>query len=172
MNYEQKIKEARTIEAMRKGYMGMGGKFCLIAKKLGSSIVRQGGVYADSTEIDDPFKEFDLEEIETMEIDEPTTEVGLQFDGLSRGMNISILIMHHLAEIKVIWEGRTVFKEVSGELEGYNPQKDWEDIIDKLYNMAKRVQNINKPIEKELIKEQNEKQKNKLIQQLKDKWGV
>ena len=116
MNYEQKIKEARTIEAMRKGYMGMGGKFCLIAKKLGSPIVRQGGVYVDSTEIDDPFKEFDLEEIETMEIDEPTTEVGIQFDGLSRGANISILIMHHLAEIKVIWEGYTVFKEVSHKL--------------------------------------------------------
>ena len=42
MNREEAIREARTIEAMKKGYAGLGGKFAIIAKILGYPIIEQG----------------------------------------------------------------------------------------------------------------------------------
>ena len=56
MNREQMIREARTIEAMRKGYMGMEGKFSTVAKRLGSPIIEQGSSSFSQTFLEDPFE--------------------------------------------------------------------------------------------------------------------
>ena len=55
MNREEAIREARTIEAMKKGYAGLGGKFAIIAKILGYPIIEQGSSMFNQSFLDDPF---------------------------------------------------------------------------------------------------------------------
>lgn len=172
MNYEKAIKEARTIEAMRNGYMGLGGKFCQITKKLGFPIINQGGLYLDSTEFEDVFKEENKEEIRTANEDESTYEVGWQFDGLSRGINLSITIKNHLREIIVRHEGNIVYKEVSGELEGYHPDKVWEEWINKLHETVKKSQRKESIQNNKKIEQQKEEKKLKILDDLKRRWGI
>jgi hypothetical protein len=173
MNYEQKIKEARTIEAMKSGYMGLGGKFCQIAKKLGFPIVKQGGIYSDATEFESYYDlESQEEEILTMDEDEKTFEIGWQFDGLSRGMNLSITIYFHLNEIVVINEGRTVYKESSGELESYVPQELWQSNIEKLFNLTKKIDRLNRINENKNKEKVNEERKNTILENLRNRWGI
>lgn len=170
-NYEQSIKEARTIEAMKNGYMGFGGKFATIAKRIGSTIVKQGGIYSDSNEFEDIFSE-ETEEIETLDEDEAIYELGVQFDALSNGINLQIIIYYHLAEITVYYEGQTVYKEVSGELDCYVPSDCWEGKINQIYDVVKKIERKNKPLEKKKILEESREQKNKLLENFRKKWGI
>jgi hypothetical protein len=170
-NYEQKIKEARTIEAMKNGYMGFGGKFATIAKRLGGSVVKQGGIYSDTTEFEDIFEE-DKEEIQTMDEEEVTYEMGIHFDGLSNGTNLQIMIYYHLAEIMVYYEGQLVYKEASGELEAYVPFEQWENRINQFYDLAKKIERKNKPEDKKKNTQEKEKQKNKILENFRKKWGI
>lgn len=172
MSYEQTIKEARTIEAMKNGYMGLGGKFCLITKKLGHPIIKQGNLYSDMTEFEDIFETEEEDQIKTMDEDESTYEIGWQFDGLSRGINISIIIFFHLREIVVRNEGQIVYKEASGELEYYVPQKDWEEKVNILYNLTKKINKQNKIEENKTKEKQNEEKKKSIIENLRKKWGI
>lgn len=171
MSYEQNIKEARTLEAMKNGYMGLEGKFSQITKKLGSPIIRQGGLYADSTSFEDIFED-EEDQIKTMNEDEPTFEVGRQFDGLSKGVNLSIIIIHHLREITVRFEGQIVYKEISGELESYSPNKVWEDWISRLYDSARKLHRA----EIAQLKKESNETKNykslKILEELRKKWGI
>lgn len=172
MNYEQSIKEARTIEAMKNGYLGLGGKFSHITKKLGSPIIKQGGIYTESNyleDIEDFFKNDD--EISQMDENEATYELGRQFDGLSRGMNLSITVFYHLAEITVTYEGSKVYKEISGELESYCPGF-WENHINKLYETTKKIDRLNKIDINKKKKELEKIKKNSILEMLKKKWGI
>lgn len=171
MDYDQKIKEARTIEAMKNGYMGFGGKFATIAKKLGSPIIKQGGIYTEETEFEDIFEE-EKEEIQTMDEDEVTYELGIQYDSLSQGTNLQIIIHYHLAEINVYYEGQIVYKEVSGELESYAPNVIWEGKINQAYELAKKIERKNKPEEKKRSLEEKNKNKNKILEEFRKKWGI
>jgi hypothetical protein len=171
MNYEQRIKEARTIEAMRNGYMGLGGKFSQITKKLGFAIIKQGGLYVDSTNFEDIF-ESEEEAITTIDEDEPTYEIGWQFDALSRGINLSITIMHHLREIVVRYEGQIVYKEISGELESYAPDASWEDGVNLFYEMAKKMHRKESINTKKEAEEKKEVEKANILEQLRKKWGI
>lgn len=171
MSYEQSIKEARTIEAMKNGYMGLGGKFGQITKKLGHPIINQGGMYKDSTEFENVL-DGETEDLPTMDESEASYEIGWQFDGLSRGVNLSILIFNHLREIKVVYEGRVVYKEVSGELESYAPDRQWEDWVGKLADLAKKIQRRElRNAAKEAEKAKEEK-RNEIIEDLKKRWGI
>lgn len=171
MNREQKLKEARTIEAMKKGYMGLEGKFCSITKMLGHSLFRQGSLYVDSNYLDDPYEE-QSEEIPTMSGEDESYEIGIHFDGLSRGMNLTISVMFHLREITVRYEGQIVYKETAGELEGYAPTEDWEEKIESLYNIARKVEKQRRPIEKKQMVEAAEKKRKEILETLRLKWGL
>jgi hypothetical protein len=52
---EKRIKDQRTIEAVRKGIMGLGGKFGLIIKNMGQPILGQSGGALDTSYLDDPW---------------------------------------------------------------------------------------------------------------------
>lgn len=173
MDPYQRVQEARTLEAMKNGYMGLGGKFCLIAKRLGFPIIRQGGLYSDCTEFADPYEFQETEEtIRTMDDMEQTQEIGLHFDGLSRGSNISILVRFHLREIIVTNESNVVYKEVSGELENYAPQEKWQEKIEYFYNIAKGIDKEVKIRDKKENINKKEKQKNTILENLRKKWGI
>lgn len=185
----QRLKEARTIEAIKNGYMGLEGKFCTIAKWLGEPLVRQGGIYIDRNYLDDPFNLPEEGEIPMMGgvtndpngvfgaildsfEEEESHEIGIQFDGLSRGMNMSISVIFHLREITVYWAGQTVYKEIAGELEGFAPFPEWEQKISELYRTARNIERKQRPAEKKKIAELAAKRRDKILEELRSKWGL
>jgi len=172
MNYEQNIKEARTIEAMKNGYMGLAGKFCQIARTIGSPVINQGSLHLDTNYLEDIFQENETENIKTMDENEATYEIGWQFDGLSRGMNISILVFNHKREITVYHEGAIVYKESSGELESYAPNKVWEEWINKIYETTKKIKRRQSFESNKALDEQKEEKKLKILDELRKKWGI
>lgn len=172
MNHEQRIKESRTIEAMKNGYMGLEGKFVTIAKRLGQPIMQQSGIYAEATYLENPCDLKEEEEILTMDEFDQSYETGMQFDGLSRGINMSISVHYHLREILVRFKGSIVYKEVSGDLEGYVPNEEWEKEIERLFVLARNREKLIRPIEKKEAVEQNERKKKDIFNYLKTKWGL
>jgi len=171
MNREEMIKEARTIEAMKHGYMGLEGKLSTIAKYLGQPIFHQGSRVFEQTFLDDPFAEKE-EDIPMMDEEEQSYEVGLQFDGLSRGINMTISVQYHLREITCRFEGHIVYKEVSGELDGYAPYPEWEDRIESLFSVAKKVERQRRPMERAKLAEANNKKRSEILEHLRNKWGL
>lgn len=172
MHREQMLKEARTIEAMKKGYMGLEGKFCSIAKRLGHAMFRQGGLYVDRTYLEDPYNQPDEDEIPMMDDEEESYEIGVQFDGLSRGMNLTISILFHLREITVRHEGQIVYKEIAGELEGFAPVDEWEENIETLYSLSKSIEREQRPFEKKELHRKADKKRAEILEALRLKWGL
>jgi len=172
MNREDRLKEARTTEAMKKGYTGMEGKFSVIARRLGQPVLQQGSSCYEQTFMEDPFAdEFIDDTLPMMDEDENSYEIGLHFDGLSRGSNMSIFVHHYNKEIVVEFEGRKVYQEIAGELERFAPGP-WEDRIDNFYSTAKLIERRQKPVErKKMIEEANKKRK-EIFDDFKSKWGL
>ena len=98
--------------------------------------------------------------------------LGNVFDGLSRGMHIEIQQMRYEHSMVVHYKGYEVYREVAGELEGYNPFPEWEQLIDKLYKSAK--------VKYEKMKDENfidvsdvlDRKKANLWERLKRRWGL
>lgn len=167
----QKLKEARELEAMKKGYMGLEGKFSTICRIFGHPILRQGGLHVDRSYLSDPYAD-DPDEIPTLEDEQESFEIGQQFDGLPRGMNLNIMILHHLRDITVRHEGQIVYKEVGGELEGFAPTDEWEKKIEELYSNAIGIERKRKPFEKRKLIEETNEAKKKILEELRIKWGL
>jgi hypothetical protein len=172
MNRDQMIKEARQIEAMKKGYMGLEGKFATIAKRLGHSLISQGNLHVDRTYLEDPYYEEDPNELPTMDDDEQSHEIGIHFDGLSRGINLSISILFHLRNITVRYEGQIVYKEIAGELEGYAPMDVWEFKVEELYDFSKKLERKQRPQEQKRIAAEVDKKRKEILESLRLKWGL
>lgn len=172
MSREKQIQEARTIEAMKKGYMGLEGKFCVVAKWLGKPIIHHGSQLVEENYLFDPFEQEDPEEIPTFEESESSFEIGTFFDGLSRGININIYVNFEMREIKCYYDDKIVYRETTGELEGFSPNEVWEEKLEKLYSLAKKVEKEKRQIEKKDLIKIAEKKKNSILKYLKEKWGL
>ena len=172
MGRQEQIKEARTIEAMRHGYMGMEGKFAVISKRLGQPIIHQGSKSFEQNFLPDPFDLPEENTIPIFEEEENSYEIGLIFDGLPRGVNLSIIMHFYNREIICEFEGRKVYKEANGELEAYVPDPSWEKKIESLYEMAKKIERKNKPVEKQRIAQEANKKRKEILEDFKNKWGL
>ena len=161
------IKRNRTDEAIRKGYLGPGGKIFFIASKLGNPIYEQKN--SNDFFQDDPFYSFD-DELPTFEEEDYSYEIGYLYDGLSHGSNLSISTIDFLAEIKVKFQGEIVYHELSNELESYVPG-EWEKKIEELYNFAEKIERKNRPEARKQILERSEKKRSEILEELKKKWG-
>lgn len=170
MNHENTIREQRTIEAMKKGYMGAEGKLAEIVKKLGNPIYQQGGRYHDQTVLFDPYA--DEEELSEIDENEGSHIIGWSFDGLSRGIDLSIYFNFYHQEILIKWKGIAVYQEVSGDLESYVPHECWENHIDNLLLTVKRIDRKNRPLEKKKALEEHNRKKKELLDKLRRKWGL
>lgn len=171
MKKEEIIREQRTIEAMRKGYMGSEGKFGHILKTLGEPIVKEGSPYFEQSYLDD-YWVLDEDEIRTADDEEVTFEIGWHFDGLSRGINLTIQMLDDRRELTVRHEGRIVYREIAGDLYGYAPDPAWEDHIERLYNQAKKREKERRQEEKKLIQKIAKKRQQETLDYLRDKWGL
>jgi hypothetical protein len=172
MDREQIIKEARTIEAVKNGYMGLDGKFCRILKVFGSDIIRHGSSAYESSYLSDPYEDVNEDEILTMEEDECIFEIGKHFDAVKFGINLNITLNFYLREIIVEYKNKQVYKEVSGELESYIPFEEWEEQIENLFSKAKKIEKNNKPLEKKEMEEYSKEKRMKILEDLRNKWGI
>jgi hypothetical protein len=168
---EQVIREKRTIEAVKKQFMGINGKLYLIAKNVGEPIIRQN---EESNYIiyDNFWNNYDENNIRTMDENEYSGCIGHAFDGLRNGYNLEILVFDEEKLIKVFYNSRKVYEEIAGELESYYPDEEWESKIEKLYPIAEKREQEYKKQEKDDRKEKFEEKKSGLIQYLKEKWNL
>lgn len=171
-NKEKIIQEQRTIEAMKKGYMGCEGKFAFIVKKMGDLIISQNSANFEQTFMEDFYEWNDEEELPIMEIDESVNEIGMSYDDLKSGNNLTILFLNDENEIIVRYEGKLVYKEVANELQSFVPEEKWESLIEKIYTKAKIVDKNRKNKENNLLIKAANHKKKEIIEKLKDKWGI
>lgn len=188
---ELKIKEQRIVEANKKGLVGFSGKIGTIVKILGSEITYQSfdhEVFENQNK--DPKNSSELmSSIPTMEMDEVlrpegeewgeigetyfsyTRKIGLYFDGLSRGMHMEIKYYEETSELSLTYKGYLAYREVMGEIETYIPDTQWENWVESLFRLSKKIQRERKEIEfknKTLI---SQKIKENWINNLIKKWG-
>jgi hypothetical protein len=192
---EKRIKDQRTIEANRKKLMGLEGKLGCILKYLGEPLIQQDqGDWFHTTRHLDEYTPTEWggtpEEIITQiptedwgdiaadecyrseRIQYDTQEIGMYYNGLSRGMNLEILYLNQEHILTVKYEGELVYREVAGELEAYTPSSDWEHKIDQLFPLAKKKETttIKENIEKK--KERDRLRKFDFLNKLRKKWGI
>lgn len=168
---ENQIKERRTVEAIQKEYMGFQGKFVNIAKNLGSEIIDQGYMCENFISYDDFWKK-DKDDIQEMDMDQNTELLGWYYESLGIGINLEIFIFDNDKKIKVIYNGKNVYEETSGDLEMYVPYKEWEDAIEKIFKLSKAKEKDKKQVSKENIKIEFERKKKNLLDELNYKWGI
>lgn len=197
---EQRIKELRTLEANKKNYMGMTGKFGAILKAFGEPIIKQnaGGGWFDATYLEDPM-EPEKEDPRTPEElldflpsgdreshaqpDGPewhnresevydTQIIGYRFDGLSRGNHLEIVFWDLDSKIRVSFKGHPVYQETMGDLERFVPYEEWENKIESLYEQAKEVLFKKKQEFQEDQRVVKEKEKTEWLTKMKEIWGL
>ncbi len=171
---EKRIKEQRLIEATRKGLTGLEGKFGCILRNIGTPIIAHGGSWFESSELEDVWSlpEDKDEEIPTMDIDESIMETGRFFEGLTKGMHLEIKYMSDSKDLVVYYKGYIVYHEVSGELDCYIPNREWETHIDNLFALAKKKESAGRKETKIINKQEAERQKLSFLDKLRLKWGV
>jgi hypothetical protein len=99
-------------------------------------------------------------------------QIGWHFDGLSRGMHLEIKYEESGKKLSVHYQGYEVYKESSGELLGYSPNDNWEDKIEQLYKVSKKIEESSKKVHQEKEMDEAKFLKNKWWEKTKEKWGL
>ena len=173
MEIQNKIKEQRTVEAIKKDFMGSQGKLAMICKAFGSPIIYDNSVFeeANTLDIDDGFYDKEESEVKTFEEGHASYEVGYWYDGVNLGNGLEIKFLFYESEIKLYYKTYMRYHEISNTLISYNADGDWEKIIDDLYYHAKKkiIEKNKKTTEvNKIIKEKNNKN---LIDEIRKNWG-
>lgn len=172
MRREEKIiQERRTIEATKKNLMGLAGKFGVIVRYLGYPIVGEGSGYVDSHYLDDPYDLVDEGEIPVAQ-DHTIVPIGYAFDGLSGGCHIEIQYTENRNEIVVYYKGFKVYHEIGGDLLGYAPFDEWENIINRLYKSAEKKRKKTQEGLKVITAQEVKSQKKSFLRELRERWGI
>ncbi len=186
---EKLIKEKRLSEAVAKNYVGIEGKFGAILKHLGKAIVSQGVSDYSVTEWQDVYDLLDENELPTEDPEAPIREVGRMFDGLKFGYHIEIRYMKHgtipvkkneyrtiyePAEkvLSVTWKGYHVYIEADSDLIMFLPSMEWEDVVNKIYESAIKLQKSYRNEKVEELQAEMKAERLNLLQRLREKWGI
>lgn len=191
---EKAIQEKRTIEATKKNLMGPAGKLGIIVQALGKPIMRDGPI-GNFSILDDPLDDFTPTEYEPTasgqngpvawrdEILETTDGAGapvesnpswegFTFEGLRWGMHFEINWLRHSHKIEASYKGYKVYTEIAGELEAYAPFPEWEDMVERLYKVAKKRHSEMKDLEQLELRPIIHQEKASFWQRLRMRWGV
>lgn len=173
-DYENQIKEKRTIEASKKNLMGKSGKLGMILKHFGEPIVSQEGMFSDASYFDHFWEDVgeDEESMPTFEEGSLSHDVGRIWDGLSRGMHLEIQYMNNKKELTVYEKGYLVYKESSGELLCYVPKESWEKNINQLYDRSKYMEKDQRKKDSEEVNKEADRAKLSWLWKIRDKWGI
>lgn len=173
---QKRIKEQRLIEATRKNLTGVDGKIGCILKYIAAPIEAQGGdssgISYGTTEFQRYWEDDDEEGLPELDPEQTYTEIGKHFDGLSRGMHLEIKYMSDSNQITVLHKGHMVFCEIAGDLLCYVPGQEWENQIDQLFGLAKKIESQKSKIEVKENKLEAEREKRSLLNKLKTLWGI
>jgi hypothetical protein len=186
---EKLIKEQRLIEATQKNYLGLGGKFGIILNFLGQSVISQNSPSYNVTNLENIYEYQDDDNLPIEDPDMPISEIGKMFDALKFGYNLEITYLlsgtiptenefkQTVREsagrvLKVLYNGYIVYLEAEGELLRYVPSNEWEDIIDKIYQVAAKIKKHKQG--EDFIEGRKEKIKEKMgfLQKLRERWGI
>lgn len=168
MEIEQKIKEIRTGEAIKKN---LTKKLTVIARFLGQEIIQTGGRSTDGFS----FEEHSLEEWNDDE-DISTADVGgcpigWMFDGLSFGCNMQIICYADSHHIKTTCDGVIVYEEIQGELQRYLPDNVWESRIDHWVKRAEQNRKQDEQDKSTKIAEEKQSFLIKVRKKIRETWG-
>ena len=174
MNPEEKIKERRTVEAVKKDYMGRSGKFGVILRYMGQKIRTQGSPLHDVSYMEDPYdlhnEDDEIEEMGYFDEEDTSASLGWIFQGYERGMHLEIKYMR--GTLSVDYKGYPVYKESYGDLKCFVPNKEWEDNIEQLYKVARKLEKEDKK-QKKVEKEQKvEAVKMGFMEMMRKLWGI
>lgn len=169
MEFEDRIREKRTAEAVQKNLLGQEGKIFLISKLLGEPIVKE----SSGPEILD-FDNLDADFDNTIPLyDDETTSVivGHFYEGLKHGHHLEIIYNEFESTLKLYYKGFLCYHEENNVLLSYVPNEGWENIVENLYKVVE--QKIKYLIEKRKMaeKEAFSTIKQHEIKRLTDKWG-
>jgi hypothetical protein len=172
-NKEELIREQRISEAMVNGYVGQQGKFGFILKWLGYPIIEQSDSESGSDLFNlDVYESVDENKLSELSESTEAREIGWYFDGLRYGSNIDMKYDNFIKEIKVTHNGKIVYKEEGGELLTYVPSPIWENQIESLCYIAKKVETRRKSFINEELKRQIKEKKHSIYKDLNEKWGI
>lgn len=170
MNIENRIIEQRTAEAMQKNLMGQQGKLYLIAKFLGHAIIHQSEG-ENTLYYDGMYDQLEETTIPIMDDNVSSYEIGYNFDGLTRGINLNIMCNDQLSTIKLYYDGYCYYEEENNQLLRYVPNGLIEKQIDSLYGVVEeKVKEKYRQMKVEEIKEASKIEKEE-IRRLREKWG-
>lgn len=168
---EAMIREQRTIEASRKNLLGPGGKLGVIVRNLGEEILQEASNMYETSYLPS-WEEIDDDGGEMPTIESGGELIGLCYDGLRRGLHLTILYREDLHELTVHWQGNLVFRELGGELLCYVPHKDWEHNVDRIYEFAcekEKVKQVAYDKQIEVIAMSKHKE---FLDEMRRKWGL
>lgn len=168
---EDIIREQRISEAMINGYIGQQGKFAYILRWLGYPIVEQNDLIEANYELD-VYEQHAEETLPELSEDVSAREIGYYFDGLKYGYNIDMKYDNFSKEIKVVFDGKIVYKEENGELLAYVPNNSWESHIKSLCEIAKKVELKRKEFINTELRRQIKDKKHNIYKDLNEKWGI
>lgn len=98
--------------------------------------------------------------------------LGWHFDGLSRGMHLEIKYLEDESKLTVHYKGYLVFLETAGDLKSFVPNTEWEDCIDKLYQVAQKVIKSRKQNKEKEKNNKAEKNKMNWLKRMQKLWGI
>ncbi|MCK9459671.1 MAG: hypothetical protein M0R80_08535 [Proteobacteria bacterium] len=190
--HEQKIRDLRILEAKRKDYMGLKGKFGVILKTMGEPLVRHttgGGKFYTETLLDD-YMNLEDDNLPTADTEERglpdgaewnvpenismfgTNNEGWHFDGLSRGFPLEIWFKDDESEIKVLYKGTIVYRELGGDLKSYVPVDEWQQMIEKLYLQGRKLFKERQNEHNRKLIETKKRSKLAWVEKMKRLWGA
>ncbi len=169
---EQIIREQRTIEAMRNGLMGSQGKLAKIACTFGDPIIRQGSSNYQQNYLPNEDDVFDEDDLPTADEDEVSHTIGWNFDGMRRGMHLSIFWNEEVRELKVYWKSYLVYREAQNELDGYHPNPEWEEKVEQLFQESRKQERTNRKEQAKVAGVQARREQKEFLDEMKLKWGI
>lgn len=177
---ERALRNQRTLDAVAKDLMGPSGKLGLIARYLGSPIIRQGSGMGSYRTMDeylgekyDIYQEDSSDQLPTFDEGDSFVELeGYIFDGLSRGMHIEIKYENESHKLMVHYKGFPVYTELAGDLYSYAPFPEWEIMIEKLHRQAEIKFEKNKKSQNAYLEAKAKQEKAGFLQKLRLRWGV
>lgn len=168
-NELKRLIEQRTAEARKKD---ISDKSLRILKSFGTDIIK----HIAEESIPDMWEwelgsEQDETEINT-EDSASSYAVGKYLDMLTTGTNMQIKNDIRDSELKITYHGHIVYQEIGGEIKRYVPMKEWESVIDRFFENAKKKEIKRKKEKKIEEKEKWEKTgRSKLRDYLLKFWG-
>lgn len=104
-----------------------------------------------------------------------TQKLGYYFDALRFKTNMYIKLLFQEDKpsyLEIQYEGDIVYSETEGHITGYAPKDEWEKPFNKIYNYARPLE-VNKTLEEEELRKENQKQKNSsILNKFKKMWGL